>query len=508
MKRYLLAHDLGTSGNKAVLFDTQTLSIVGDCTEVYQTYYPQDGCAEHNPEHWWQAVCTATKKLLTGTGISANDIAAVSFSAIMNTCLPVDKNGKPLCNAVIWADQRGAEQLNKLYSAADENTFYTTTGHRINGTYSIAKMLWLQEHKPEIFDAAYKFLQVKDYVIHKMTGNFMSDYSDASHVGCLNRNTKKYWSKLLEALHIPEEKLPELKKSTDAAGTLISSAAEECGLIAGIPVIVGGGDGCCATAGAGVYKTGSAYNALGTSSWNGTLSKTPLADPDKTCFSLIHLDGEQYLSLGTMQSAGHSIEWLMANLFPDFQTNKTSCFAYVNDEIRKQLESGNTSQLIYLPYLLGERSPWWNSNARGAFVGLNASTGKIDMLRSCMEGVAFNLKIILNSLEKSLGPLSMRVIGGGAKNKTWLKILASVWGREIGIPKHLSQATSLGAILCAGIGSGIFNDFSVIEKINPIGSAIPPDEKLAHAYESRYDIFIKTYKALVPVYEALRQSGG
>ena len=119
-----------------------------------------------------------------------------------------------------------------------------------------------------------------------------------------------------------------------------------------------------------------------------------------------------------MQSAGHSIEWLMANLFPDFQTNKTSCFACVNDEIRKQLESGSTSQLIYLPYLLGERSPWWNSNARGAFVGLNASTGKIDMLRSCMEGVAFNLKIILNSLEKSLGPLSMRVIGGGAKNKT------------------------------------------------------------------------------------------
>ena len=504
MERYILAHDIGTSGTKAVLFNTDTITITGDCTESYPTFYPAQGQAEHNPELWWKAVCTATKKLLEQTKVKAEHIAAVSFSAIMNTCLPVDKNGKPLRNAIIWADQRGQSELPKLYAAADENAFYNITGHRINGTYAVAKMLWLKKHENEVFKKTYKFLQAKDFIIHKMTGAFVTDYSDASHVGIFNMHNKQYESTLLKDLGLFEDTMPGIKKSVDKAGLLSAEAARECGLISGIPVIIGGGDGCCATAGAGVYKPGMAYNVLGTSSWNGTLSKTIIHDPEKICFSLMHLDGIHYMPLGTMQSAGHSLEWLMNSLFPDFQTNKTARFTEINAEIDTLLKKGKHSSLIYLPYLMGERSPWWNPDARGAFIGLHPAADRAEIIKACMEGVAFNLKIILDSMEKNQGALSMRLIGGGGRNKTWLDIIASVWEKEIAIPEYILQATSLGAVLCAGIGLKIFPDFSAAEKINPIARVIQPNKALQNHYRTQYNLFIETYKALVPVYSKMR----
>ena len=504
MERYILAHDIGTSGTKAVLFNTDTLTITGDCTESYPTFYPAQGQAEHNPELWWKAVCTATKKLLEQTKVKAEHIAAVSFSAIMNTCLPVDKNGKPLRNAIIWADQRGESELPKLYAAADENAFYNITGHRINGTYAVAKMLWLKEHENEVFKKTYKFLQAKDFIIHKMTGAFVTDYSDASHVGIFNMHNKQYESTLLKDLGLFEDTMPEIKKSVDEAGLLSAEAARECGLISGIPVIIGGGDGCCATAGAGVYKPGMAYNVLGTSSWNGTLSKTIIHDPEKICFSLMHLDAVHYMPLGTMQSAGHSLEWLMNSVFPDFQTNKTARFTEINAEIDTLLKNGKHSSLIYLPYLMGERSPWWNPDARGAFIGLHPAADRAEMIKACMEGIAFNLKIILNSMEKNLGPLSMRLIGGGGRNKTLLDIIASVWEKEITVPQYILQATSLGAVLCAGIGLKIFTDFSAVEKINPPEHIVKPNKALQQHYRAQYDLFIETYKALVPIYSKMR----
>ncbi|MGP1522231.1 MAG: xylulokinase [Treponema sp.] len=506
MERYILAHDIGTSGTKAVLFNTDTLTITGDCTESYPTFYPAQGQAEHNPEQWWKAVCTATKKLLEQTKVKAEQIAAISFSAIMNTCLPVDKNGKALRNAIIWADQRGESELPKLYAAADENAFYNITGHRINGTYAVAKMLWLKEHENEVFKKTYKFLQAKDFIIHKMTGAFVTDYSDASHVGIFNMHNKQYESTLLKDLGLFEDTMPEIKKSVDEAGLLSAEAARECGLISGIPVVIGGGDGCCATAGAGVYKPGMAYNVLGTSSWNGTLSKTIIHDPEKICFSLMHLDGIHYMPLGTMQSAGHSLEWLMNSVFPDFQTNKTARFTEINAEIDTLLKNGKHSSLIYLPYLMGERSPWWNPDARGAFIGLHPAADRAEIIKACMEGVAFNLKIILDSMEKNQGALSMRLIGGGGRNKTWLDIIASIWEKEIAIPEYILQATSIGAVLCAGIGLKIFPDFSAAEKINPIARVIQPNKALQNHYRTQYNLFIETYKALVPVYSKMRSA--
>lgn len=505
MHNYLLAHDLGTSGDKAVLFNADTLEIVTSVVQPYETHYVENGGVEHECEDWWKAVCASTRFLLENAGVDAADIKAVSFSAIMNSCLPVDANGNALRRAMIWCDQRSGASVDEIRKFVSDDEFYRITGHKLNNTYCVAKMHWFKNNQPELFAQTAYFIQAKDYLVFKLTGKIATDYSDTSHLGIMDQTKLDYWTEMLDFLGIPLSMLPPLHKSTDVIGHVTAEAARECGLVPGTAVVMGGGDGCCANAGAGAFKPGLAYNILGTSSWHGTVSDKMLASPDKICASFVHLDGECYSSIGTMQSAGHSLDWLLGFLYgEEYEQNKDKIFADLNTNIAEKLSSGKMQNLLYLPYLLGERSPWWNSNARGCFIGMDASTGKTDAILACLEGVAFNLKIILDDMEKNLGTLDMRIIGGGARNKQWIKILASVWNKRLAIPKYGTEATSLGAILCAGIGAGIFKDFSAIEKINPVVDYVDPEPKLQPRYERLYPIFKDAYLSMVDTFDKLR----
>ena len=504
MQRYLLANDLGTSGDKALLFDIESSTIIGDEVINYPTDYLPNGWVEQDCSHWWDAVCNCTKSLIAKTGIDASEIAAVSFSAIMNSCLPVTKEGKALRKAMIWCDQRGQSEVDTLYNFASEDEIYNKTGHKINGVYAIAKMLWFKRNQPELFKETYKFLQAKDYIVYKLTGVFATDYSDASHLGILDQEKLCYWDELLTSVGISQDHFPQLHSSTEIVGYVTKEAALATGLTEGTAVVMGGGDGCCATAGSGAYKMGLGYTVLGTSSWNGTISEKMAIDKQKTTSSFVHLDKTKYVSIGSMQSSGLSLEWLLSTLYPDFETNKTAIYQTMNKKVATSLEENPDNKLLFLPYLLGERSPWWNSEARGCFIGLEATTTSVDMVRSCMEGVAFNLRIILEAMETPENQLAMRVIGGGARNETWLTILASIWNRPITVPKYLTEATSLGAILCAGVGVGLIDSFSSIEKINPPLRVYQPNQKLAQHYEKLYPIFKESYKALVPTFHALQ----
>lgn len=506
MHDYLLAHDLGTSGDKAVLFDVSNLTIAGSVFCGYETHYMDDGGVEHDPESWWKAVCSSTKKLIAVSGITPSQIKGVSFSAIMNSCLPVDNRGLPLRRAMIWCDQRGKTALPRLFEFASEDDFYSKTGHRLNGTYAVAKMAAYKDLEPELFARTRFFLQAKDYIIMKLSGVIATDFSDASHLGVLDQHAKCYWKDLLDYLGIPISMLPPLHASTEVVGRVTKQAAEATGLCEGTPVAMGGGDGCCATAGAGVYKPGVAYSVLGTSAWNGSVSNNALSSPSKVTFSFIHLDGMHHVTIGTMQSAGHSLEWMLKTLFPDdYEKRKDDLFCKVNADISRMLDGGERKKLLYLPYLLGERSPWWDSDARGCLIGLDSSTSRMDSVLACMEGVAFNLKVILEDMEKTAGPLELKIIGGGARNDAWLKVIASAWNREISALKYQSEATSLGAILCAGIGVGIFDGFSIIDRINPVVKKIKPQDNLAAHYEKIFPVFKKSYLSLADVFKMLRE---
>ncbi len=506
MADYLLAHDLGTSGNKAVLYREDGTLLAGVLYE-YPTFYPFPGAVEQEPEKWWEAVCRSTRELLEKTGIPAKEIAAVSFSAQMMGCLLVDKAGEPLRNMLIWADTRSGRQEAWMREQIGEESAYKITGHRISSSYSAAKLLWVKEQEPERYKKCWKMIHAKDYIIYRLTGNLVSDYSDASGTNLFDLEKKEWSGELLDAFGIPEGLLPEVHPSTDIAGRVSAEAAGLTGLAAGTPVVIGGGDGSCACVGAGVVKEGNAYNVLGSSSWISTASKTPVFDGEMRTFNWVHLDPKLYTPCGTMQAAGYSYSWyrntLCAEERREAQAAGVSAYELINRQAAKS--TPGAGGLVYLPYLLGERSPRWNPDARGSLIGLSVTTSKGDISRAILEGVGYNLKVILDILQKRQRIDELILIGGGAKGKLWRQILADIWQKRIAVPKYLEEATSMGAAVCAGVGIGMYPDFSVMEKLNGTEYVIEPNPENEAVYARMYDIFNESYEALERVYGSLAE---
>lgn len=262
MGEYILAHDLGTSGNKATLYDFEG-RLKGSMVCSYDTHFKEEGWAEQDPEDWWRAVCTSAKGLMETTGVSKEEIACVSFSGQMMGCLLIDGKGKPLRPMIIWADTRAREQERKMVEAVGEERGYKITGHRLSASYSAAKLLWVRDQEPAVYSRAAKMLNAKDYMIYRLTGEIVTDYSDASGTNLLDITQKKWSDELLECFGIERNLLPELYPSSKIVGIITEEAARETGLTAGTPVVAGGGDGSCACVGAGVAAEGKTYCVLG-----------------------------------------------------------------------------------------------------------------------------------------------------------------------------------------------------------------------------------------------------
>lgn len=508
MSKYILAHDLGTSGNKATLYDLEGNlrdSMVCD----YPTHYPGDGCVEQNADDWWRAVCSSTKQLLERSKTPAGDVACICFSAQMMGCLLVDRDGVPLRNMLIWADTRSSAQERFMLDRIDLQTGYQITGHRMSASYSAAKLLWVRDNEPELYKKAHKMIHAKDYIVFKLTGELISDYSDASSTNLLDIRAKKWSRELLEAFEISEDILPELFPSTHVAGGVTASAASECGLLAGTPVVIGGGDGSCACVGAGVVRAGKVYNVVGSSSWISKAASEPYFDSEMRTFNWVHLDEKLYTPCGTMQAAGYSYAWFRDTLCgEERQAGKAagvSAYSLLDEAVGRS--PAGAGGVLFLPYLLGERSPLWDHNARGAFIGMNISTSKGDLTRAVLEGVGYNLKTILNILENDAPIEAITMIGGGTKGSVWLQILADIWQKPLSVPRYLEEATSLGAAVCGGVGIGAYPDFSVAEKLNKTAKVIKPDAEKAEVYRRGYAHFREAYDLLKPLYKTMADSG-
>ncbi|MCX7711081.1 MAG: xylulokinase [Clostridia bacterium] len=501
---FILAHDLGTSGNKATLYDFEG-RLRSSTVYEYPTYYPGPNCVEQDPEDWWKAVCVSTRELIEKAGINKKDISCITFSAQMMGCLPVDKQGNPLRKTIIWADTRSVKQAEQMEKGIGMEAVYRITGHRVSASYSVEKLLWVKDNEPENYKRIYKVLHAKDYIIFKLTGKMVTDYSDASGMNLYDINKKEWSDEIIDSIGIERGMLPDVHPSTDIAGGITQEAAGEIGLLAGTPVVIGGGDGCCAAAGAGVSEEGKTYNVVGSSSWIATASKMPVFDESMRTFNWIHLDPALYSPCGTMQTAGYSFNWLKNTLcgLEVLLAKERSINPYVliDEKINESVPGANN--LLFLPYLLGERSPRWNPDAKGAFVGLKMTHTNSDIYRSVLEGVAFNLKVILDIFNSFKPVDEVIVIGGGAKGKVWMRILADIWQRKILVPEYLEEATSMGAAICGGAGIGVFKDFMVINKFNPVKTVIEPRPEFSETYNRLYEVFNEAYEALVPIYSRL-----
>jgi xylulokinase len=505
MGSYVIAHDLGTTGNKATLYDAEG-KLVGSAFYGYGTEYAHTGWAEQNPEDWWQAVCISTKKLLEDTGVAKDDIACITFSGQMMGAVPLDANARPIANAIIWADTRSVAQERWIAERIAPDEIYRITGHRLSASYSLEKILWLRDHRPDIYNGAYKFVHAKDAMIARLTGVFVTDPSDASGMNLFDINTWEWSGRIIEATGLDAAKLPDIHDSTAVAGTVSAAVANEVGVAAGTPVVIGGGDGSCAATGAGVVRGGSAYGYVGSSSWIALASDQPLYDPSLRTFTFAHIVPHMTMPTGTMQAAGASYQWMRDTLCPAEvlagDLLGMSSYEVMNTSAAKSPPGANG--LLYLPYLLGERAPRWNPNARGAFVGLDIRHDRADMIRAVLEGVTFNLRVILDAFNaQGANITAVRLIGGGASGRFWNQIFADIFGLPIYRLAILEEATSMGAALAGGIGVGLYPGWELSEQMNPIADTIEPDMTAHARYNEIYPIFNAAYDALVPVYDLL-----
>jgi xylulokinase len=496
---YLLAHDLGTTGNKATLFDAEEGVVLASTFEAYPTSYPQPGWAEQDAADWETSIWLCTRRLLTQSGIESGAIAAVSFSGHMQGALLVDRQGTPLGKAIIWADQRATTQTEWMGSIYDARSLYRLTGQRLSPTYTAPKVLWIKAHYPGLFGQAYKVLQAKDYAAFLLTGVFATDHSDASATLLFDLVGRNWASDLITALGLNGGLFPEAHPSTTIIGHVTPAAAAASGLMAGTPVVIGGGDGACATVGAGSVRQGDAYAYLGSSSWIAVTTREPIYDSQQRTFTLAHLIPGHYFPLGTMQAAGGSYGWLERLFHPEGNAQALQTM----DTEAAGVPAG-ANGLLFLPYLMGERSPYWNPLARGALVGLAMSHGQAECARAVLEGVALNLALILEALQsQEVQVKRLLLIGGGARSAVWRQILADVLDLPVWLPALTTEATALGAVVAGGVGVGLFKDFNVVDRLVSPREAEHPQPAQHQQYAALLDLFREAYQALDPIFARL-----
>ncbi len=506
---YILAHDLGTTGNKATLFDAAGGVPVATDFEAYETAYPQPNWAEQDPADWQRAVFRCTRRLLAQSSVSPGAIAVVSFSGHMQGALVVDEEGVPLRPAIIWADQRATPQADFIRRACGAETLYRLTGHRVSAAYTAAKVLWIKDNQPDLYRRVHKVLQPKDYAAFLLTGVFATDYSDASGTQVFDLTNRRWADDVLDALGLASNLFPDAHPSSTVIGGVTDEAATATGLLAGTPVVIGGGDGACATVGAGSVHEGDAYTYVGSSAWVALTTHRPIFDPQQRTFTFAHLDPTLYFPIGTMQTAGGAYGWL-EHLFRGEDTSGEDSLYRTMDAEAATVPAG-AGGILFLPYLLGERCPHWNPLARAAFVGLAMPHGRAELSRAVLEGVAFNLRLVLDALRaQGVQVEAMRLIGGGAQSALWRQILADVYDLPILLPTLTAEATALGAAIAGGVGVGIFPDFSVASRLIPAEEAERPNPAHSQRYAVLYTLFQQTYTVLEPIFEQLAtlESGG
>lgn len=504
MPRYVLAHDLGTTGNKATLY-AEDGTLVASHTEPYPTHFFNGNWAEQDPNDWWRAVCTATRVLLQR--VAAGDVAVVALSGQMMGCTPVDATGRALRPSLLYCDQRATTEAATLLQRISLRDFYAIVGHRISASYTLEKLMWLRRHEPDVFRQTNKTLCAKDYINCRLTGRMVTDFSDASGTNAFDLNRFRWSEEILGLAEIDPTLFPDAVDSATIIGGLTRAAAADTGLNPGTLVAAGGGDGSCAGVGVGCIRPGTAYNYLGSSSWIALTVDQPIVDPEMRTMNWAHCVKGYLHPSGTMQTAGSSFAWMRDQLCaPELAaatTGSSSVYAKIDKRIARVPVGANG--LVFLPYLLGERTPWWNPDARGAFLGLNLSTRREDMLRAVMEGITLNLGLIVDIFRAHVPIEKITVIGGGAKSAVWRQIMADVYGCRVESLNYLDEATSMGAAVIGGVAAGLYPNFDVIYRFIAVAHAAEPRAENREFYQRRRALLARAYHQLEPVYAELAQ---
>ncbi|AZS41958.1 MULTISPECIES: xylulokinase [Microbacterium] len=488
----IIAHDLGTTGNKASLHHDDG-RIVASVTVAYPAHFAAGGVAEQNPDDWWNAVVAATRDLIARTSTPTSDIVGLVVSGQMMGAVLLDAEGEPARPAIIWADTRAGAQQRELEDAIGAERAYGILGHRLNPTYSVEKIMWVRDNEPDVWARVRRVCVAKDFIVLRLTGRLATDRSDASGTNAYDQAAGTWSDEVLRTARLDRALFPEILESTQIAGALTDAAAAALGLHTGVRVVMGGGDGPLAAVGSGVVAPeDGAYVCLGTSSWISFAADAPLHDPGMRTFTFDNVVPGSFVPTATMQAGGASVQWIAEALSPDPAHPETG---RLTAEASADVD---TDDLYFLPYLLGERSPLWDPDARGAFVGLSRHHGRAHLVRAVLEGTAFNLLSCIQAFRAS-GAVIDRIdaVGGGAQSDVYLSVLADVWGVPVRRRTIVEEANSLGAAVTAAVGLGI-TDFSAARALSEVTAEFTPDAGRHAVYAERHARFTDAYAALAP----------
>ena len=505
--KHILAFDLGTGGNKAVLYDSQG-KLLGSTFSAYDTHYPQSGWAEQSPLDWWESLVKTTRELLRATGVPKAEIACLGISGHGIGVVPVSKDGRLLRErTLLWSDSRAVPQTKEYFRKVDHDRWYSVTGAALRTeNYAIFKIMWHRDHEPDLYRQTYKFIGTKDYLNMRMTGNIVSDFSDASFSGVNDLLGWKYSSEFLEAAGIPADKLPDLIPSTGIVGELLPAPAEELGLERGTPVVCGGYDGSCTALGAGNYKENRVYNYVGSSSWISVAADKPLIEQRIKPYCYYHVIPGMFNSTVSIYAAGSAYQWVRNVLCREevFAAGIAGMDPYelMNDEAMKAPVGANN--LFFNPSLMGGATINPSPNLRGAFIGLELGHTKADLLRAVMEGVALDLRLVLGCFRRmDVKVDEVRMVGGGSKSGFWRQIFADVYRSKIVLTNVGQDAAALGAATVAAVGAGVWKDFSIVDSIAKTVQVSLPEAGNEAEYERRLPVYTFLTDKLAEVGEAI-----
>ena len=479
--------DLGTSAVKLLLMD-ETGKIHKIVSKEYPLYFPQPGWSEQNPQDWIRQSMEGIKELTAQCDKS--QIKGISFGGQMHGLVVLDEKDQIIRPAILWNDGRTGKQTDYLNQEIGKETLSCYTGNIAFAGFTAPKILWMREKEPENFVRIRKIMLPKDYLAFYLSGEFSTDYSDASGTLLLDVEHKCWSEEIMEICGIRESQLPKLYESWESTGIIKPEIAEELGIPQDVKIIAGAGDNAAAAVGTGTVGEGQCNLSVGTSGTVFISSKNFGVDEHNALHSFAHADGNYHL-MGCMLSAASCNKWWMEEIL------KTKEYQTEQDGIRKLGEN----PVFYLPYLMGERSPHNDPDARAAFVGMSMDTTREDMTQAMLEGVAFGLRDSMEAAKSTgLIPERSKICGGGAKSPLWRKIIANVMNMKIDRIES-EEGPGYGAAILAAVGCGAFSSVEeAAGRLVKITDTEEPDPQLAEKYEEKYQKYRKLYPALKEFY--------
>jgi xylulokinase len=482
-----LGMDVGTGGTRAVLVDAKGKLVASAAREHAPFRSPHPGWAEQDPEDWWRAAQGAIQDVLA----LANNakVEAVGLTGQMHGAVMLDAEGNVLRPSLIWCDQRTDEECDWLHKEIGRERLIELTANPALPNFTLTKLLWVKKHEPEVFAKIAHILCPKDYVRYRLTGTYAIDVQEASGTLLLDVANRRWSSEVARISGIPESWLPQLFESPEVCAKISSSAASITGLTAGIPVVAGAGDQGAGAVGMGILAPGSVSATIGTSGVVFAATAAPTRDPQGRLHTFCHAVPGRWHVMGVTQSAGLSLRWLRDTIAPGESYDTLTQWA-------KEVPAGSDG-LLWTPYLLGERTPHLDSQARAAFIGLTAGHTRGHLVRAVLEGVAYSLKDTFTLFSELGIPVNgVRLGGGGARGPLWREIQASIYGYTTDI-LVAEEGGAFGAALLAGVGAGAWADLdAACGAAITVAQQIEPDTASVARYAEGYQAYRKIYPAL------------